>query len=152
MLLAEVDRLVAENTATRAEAGGMEMEIAAAHQALDAMPGTRAPEVDTVAERVRFATRQWLDERAEASHLASLCQLAHDALDHFGLPTGKPHERIHALAMLVEGVIAKNTELRTLLAECRPVVALYADAITHAASRPVAAELLPRIDEATEQA
>jgi hypothetical protein len=82
-----------------------EMKLAEAHAALDAMPASSAPECDTPAQRIRYATSAWRDEREEASNLATLCQDAHHALDAAGVPSvagapggGTPAQRIELLA------------------------------------------------------
>ena len=82
------------------ELKGKSVELAEAHAALDAMPASSAPDCDTPARRIRYATSAWLDERKEASHLATLCQEAHSALSLAGTPNeGTPAERIHRLSV-----------------------------------------------------
>lgn len=63
--------------------------------ALDAMPCTRAPDLDTPADRILYATRAWQEEREESSRYAAMLQETHDVLDAAGVPReGTPAERI----------------------------------------------------------
>lgn len=76
---------------------GRHLDDAAA--ALDSMPCTVGPELDSLAKRIRYATSAWLSERKEASELATLCDDAHAALDAMGVPAkGAPAARIRAFA------------------------------------------------------
>lgn len=85
-----------------------QQQIDAAHRALDKMPSATAPDCNTPAERIRYATSAWQSEREEASHLAALCQGAHDALTELGDCTeGTPSERILALH---EAIVERSRE------------------------------------------
>lgn len=66
--------------------------------ALRDLPISKAPDLDTPAARIRYATSAWRSEREEGSHLATLAQDAHDALDALGvMEVGTVAARIKAL-------------------------------------------------------
>ncbi len=80
------------------------LAIKAAHDALtEVMPCSTVPDCDTVEARILYAASAWKSEREEASHLAQLCQDAHDVLHELGVPgedadgRGKPADRIRLM-------------------------------------------------------
>lgn len=95
---ASVDEVVARIGAVAEELAASHAVVRAAHEALDAMPAATAPDCVTPAQRIKYATHAWLDERKEAAHLATLCQDAHDALTEAGIGReGTPADRIGRL-------------------------------------------------------
>jgi len=99
-LVEDVKTLAEKKEQLRRERDAMQVSLDLANEALDALPCSAAPDLDTPAQRIRYATSAWLAEREEAAHLAQLCQDAHTVLDEVrGAESGTPAQRIRWLVV-----------------------------------------------------